>query len=40
LQRRRATKAIAARRAFPDDKHLVPIADTEFEAFMKGLEKL
>jgi 3-methyl-2-oxobutanoate hydroxymethyltransferase len=25
--------------AFPEDKHLVPIADAEFEAFVKGLEK-
>jgi 3-methyl-2-oxobutanoate hydroxymethyltransferase len=24
--------------AYPDEKHLVPIADTEFEAFMKALE--
>jgi 3-methyl-2-oxobutanoate hydroxymethyltransferase len=24
---------------FPEDKHLVPIADAEFEAFVKGLEK-
>lgn len=35
-----ATKAIATRHAFPEDKHLVPIADADFEAFMKGLEKL
>jgi 3-methyl-2-oxobutanoate hydroxymethyltransferase len=28
------------RGAFPEDKHLVPIADAEFEAFMKRLEKL
>jgi hypothetical protein len=39
-RRRRATKAIATRHAFPEDKHLVPIADAEFKAFMKGLEKL
>ena len=25
--------------AFPEDKHLVPIAETEFESFVKGLEK-
>jgi 3-methyl-2-oxobutanoate hydroxymethyltransferase len=25
--------------AYPEDKHLVPIADGEFEAFMKGLPK-
>ena len=23
--------------AYPEDKHLVPVADSEFEAFMKGL---
>jgi hypothetical protein len=39
-RRRRATKAVATRHAFPEGKHLVPIADAEFEAFMKGLEKL
>jgi 3-methyl-2-oxobutanoate hydroxymethyltransferase len=25
--------------AFPEDKHLVPMADAEFETFKKGLEK-
>jgi 3-methyl-2-oxobutanoate hydroxymethyltransferase len=25
--------------AYPDEKHLVPIADSEFKAFMKGLEE-
>jgi hypothetical protein len=25
--------------AFPEDKHLVPIADAQFATFMKGLEK-
>ena len=25
--------------AFPENKHLVPIADAEFEAFVKGLGK-
>jgi 3-methyl-2-oxobutanoate hydroxymethyltransferase len=25
--------------AYPEDKHLVPIADAEFESFVKGLEK-
>ena len=25
--------------AYPEDKHLVPIADTEFESFVNGLEK-
>jgi 3-methyl-2-oxobutanoate hydroxymethyltransferase len=25
--------------AFPEDKHLVPISDAEFETFKKGLEK-
>jgi ketopantoate hydroxymethyltransferase len=24
---------------YPEDKHLVPIADAEFESFVKGLEK-
>ena len=24
--------------AYPEEKHLVPIADSEFEAFMRGLE--
>jgi 3-methyl-2-oxobutanoate hydroxymethyltransferase len=45
LQRERVAafqefRADVGRRAFPEDKHLVPIADAEFEAFMKGLEKL
>ena len=35
----RSSAPTSRRRAFPDDKHLVPIADAEFEAFMKGLEK-
>jgi 3-methyl-2-oxobutanoate hydroxymethyltransferase len=25
--------------AFPEEKHLVPIADAEFEGFVKGLER-
>jgi hypothetical protein len=25
--------------AYPEDKHLVPIADAEFKSFVKGLEK-
>jgi 3-methyl-2-oxobutanoate hydroxymethyltransferase len=25
--------------AYPEDKHLVPLADAEFESFVKGLEK-
>ena len=25
--------------AYPEEKHVVPIADAEFEAFMKGLPK-
>jgi hypothetical protein len=44
LQRERVAafqefRADVERRAFPEDKHLVPIADAEFEAFMNGLEK-
>jgi hypothetical protein len=27
------------KRAYPEDKHLVPIAGAEFESFVKDLEK-
>ena len=29
---------MSKRARIPEDKHLVPIADAEFEAFVKGLE--
>ena len=44
LQRERVAafqefRADVEKGAFPEDKHLVPIADDEFEAFVKGLDK-
>jgi 3-methyl-2-oxobutanoate hydroxymethyltransferase len=44
LQRERVAafkefRADVEKGVFPEDKHLVPIADAEFETFVKGLEK-
>ncbi|HWG07329.1 MAG TPA: 3-methyl-2-oxobutanoate hydroxymethyltransferase, partial [Beijerinckiaceae bacterium] len=44
LQRERVAafkefRADVEKGAYPEDKHLVPIADAEFESFVKGLEK-